>query len=192
MSTIEKTIDVDVPVRTVYDQWTQFESFPEFMEGVESVQQVDDKRLHWKAQIAGVTREWDAEIVDQSPDQRIAWHSTNGATNSGTVSFAPSGSGTRVTLCLEFEPEGIIEKVGDTLNVVDRRAEGDLERFKTFIEARGTETGAWRGEISPGADVMSDPALNDETGTDWSTEGGATEDGPAARTGEDTEARDDE
>ncbi len=150
MSTIEKTIDVDVPVRTVYDQWTQFESFPKFMEGVESVQQLDDKRLHWKAEIAGIAREWEAEIVDQTPDQRVAWRSTDGTTNSGSISFAPAASGTRVTLSLEFEPEGIVEKVGDALNIVDRRAEGDLERFKTFIEGRGVETGAWRGEISPG------------------------------------------
>lgn len=150
MSTIEKTIDVDAPVRTVYDQWTQFESFPEFMEGVESVRQLDDRRLHWKADIAGVTREWDAEIVDQTPDERVTWRSTDGTTNSGTVSFAPAEPGTRVTLRLEFEPEGIVEKVGDALNVIDRRAEGDLGRFKEFIESRGTETGAWRGQVDPG------------------------------------------
>ncbi len=150
MSTIEKTIEVDVPVRTVYDQWTQFESFPRFMEGVESVQQLDDKRLHWKAEIAGVAREWDAEIVDQTPDERVTWRSTDGATNVGTVAFAPAEAGTRVTLRLEYEPEGMVEKAGDILKIVDRRAQGDLERFKEFIEARGTETGAWRGEIKPG------------------------------------------
>jgi uncharacterized membrane protein len=150
MSTIEKTIEVDVPVRTVYDQWTQFESFPKFMEGVESIQQLDDKRLHWKAEIAGVQREWDAEIVDQTPDQRVTWRSTDGTTNSGTVSFAPAEAGTRVTLHLEFEPEGIVEKAGDVLHVVDRRADGDLKRFKEFIESRGVETGEWRGQINPG------------------------------------------
>lgn len=149
MSTIEKTIEVEAPVRTVYDQWTQFESFPRFMEGVESVQQLDDKRLHWKAEIAGVTREWDAEIVDQTPDQRITWRSTEGATNRGTVGFKPAPTGTEVTLRLEYEPDGMVEEAGDALMLVERRAEGDLERFKDFIESRGAETGAWRGEIKP-------------------------------------------
>ena len=130
MSTIEKSIEVEVPVATAYDQWTQFESFPKFMEGVQQVRQLDDTHLHWKAEIAGVTREWDAEIVDQTPDQRITWRSTDGTTNQGTVSFAPHPDGSRVTLRLEFEPEGIVEKAGDLLNVVDRRTEGDLERFK--------------------------------------------------------------
>lgn len=150
MSTIEKSIDVDVPVRAAYDQWTQFETFPEFMAGVESVQQVTDTRLHWKAEIAGVTREWDAEIVDQQPDQRITWRSTDGTTNAGTVSFSEATPGTRVTLRLEFEPDGIVEKTGDVLHIVDRRAEGDLERFKAFIESRMVPTGAWRGDVRPG------------------------------------------
>lgn len=152
MSTIEKSVEVQVPLRTAYDQWTQFESFPQFMEGVEQVQQLDDKRLHWKADIAGVSREWDAEIVDQTPDERITWRSLGGVKNDGTVSFAPAqGSDqTRVTLRLDFEPEGFTEKAGDALNIVDRRVEGDLERFKEFIESRGTETGAWRGEVNPG------------------------------------------
>jgi uncharacterized membrane protein len=151
MSTIEKSIDVAVPVRTAYDQWTQFESFPQFMEGVESVRQVDDKRLHWTAEIGGVTREWDAEIVDQTPDERITWRSTDGTTNAGTVSFAaPDPATTRVTLRLDYEPEGLAEKAGDLLKIVDRRAEGDLERFKGFIEERGQQTGGWRGEIDPG------------------------------------------
>jgi uncharacterized membrane protein len=150
VSTIEKSIEVDVPVRTVYDQWTQFESFPRFMAGVESVRQLDDTHLHWKAEIAGVSREWDAEIVDQTPDERVTWRSTDGTTNAGTVSFAAADAGTRVTLRLEFAPEGIVEKVGDALNLVDRRAEGDLERFKEFIESRGAETGAWRGDVRPG------------------------------------------
>lgn len=156
MSTIEKTIEVEVPVRTVYDQWTQFETFPKFMEGVESVSQVDDKHLHWKAKIAGVTREWDAEIVDQQPDQRVTWRALEGAMNHGTVSFAPAAPGTRVTLRLDFEPEGIVEKTGDVLHIVERRVQGDLERFKDFIESRGTETGAWRGEIKPTGEVRPD------------------------------------
>jgi uncharacterized membrane protein len=155
MSTIEKTVDVNVPVRTAYDQWTQFESFPQFMEGVESVNQLDDKRLHWKAEIGGVTREWDAEIVDQTPDQRVTWRATEGAKNDGTVSFASDdlGSSTRVTMRLEYEPEGAVEKTGDMLNIVERRVEGDLGRFKEFIESRGAETGAWRGEVKPTGEV---------------------------------------
>ncbi len=151
MSTIEKTLTVDVPVSTAYDQWTQFETFPRFMEGVEEVRQLDDTHLHWRAEIAGVRREWDAEIVDQTPDERITWRALDGAKNDGTVSFAPDeiGRSTRVTLRMEFEPEGLVEKAGDLLNIVDRRTEGDLERFKQFIETRGGETGAWRGEVSP-------------------------------------------
>jgi len=156
MGTIQKSITVDVPVRTAYDQWTQFESFPEFMEGVESVQQLDAKRLHWKAEIGGVTREWDAEIVDQTPDERVTWRSTTGATNAGTVSFRPaddSPGSTQVDLRLEYEPEGSLEKVGDLLNLVDVRARGDLKRFKRFIEERGVETGAWRGDVKPSGEV---------------------------------------
>ncbi|HWJ67705.1 MAG TPA: SRPBCC family protein [Nocardioides sp.] len=151
MSTIEKTVVVEVPVRTAYDQWTQFETFPQFMEGVEEVRQIDNSHLHWRADIAGVQREWDAEIVDQTPDERITWRALDGTTNDGTVSFAPdaAGRGTRVTLRMDFEPEGIVEKVGDALKIVDRRTEGDLERFKEFIENRGVETGGWRGSINP-------------------------------------------
>ena len=159
MSTIEKTIRVEVPVRTAYDQWTQFESFPQFMEGVDSVRQLDDKHVHWKAEIGGVTREWDAEIVHQTPDERITWRAVEGTTNDGTVSFASEemGRSTRVTLRLDYEPEGPLEKAGDLLNIVERRVEGDLERFKSFIESRGTETGAWRGEVKPTGEVRGDP-----------------------------------
>lgn len=150
MSVIEKSIEVGVPVRTAYDQWTQFESFPEFMAGVEHVRQLDDKRLHWKAEIGGVVREWDAEIVDQVPDERVTWRAVDGTTNAGTVSFAARGpDSARVTLRLEFEPEGAVEKAGDLLNIIDRRVDGDLDRFKEFIESRGVETGAWRGEVKP-------------------------------------------
>lgn len=150
MSTIEKTIDVAVPVSTAYDQWTQFETFPQFMEGVEKVEQLDATHVHWTAEIAGITREWDAEIVDQTPDERITWRSTDGTTNAGTVSFASQAPGTRVTLRLDFEPEGIVEKAGDLLGIVERRAEGDLKRFKAFIEHRGASSGAWRGDVNPG------------------------------------------
>jgi uncharacterized membrane protein len=152
MSTIEKSVTVDVPVRTAYDQWTQFETFPEFMEGVEEVRQLDDTHLHWKADIAGVVREWDAEIVDQTPDERITWRALDGTENKGTVSFAPNtvDGNTRVTLRMEFEPEGVVEKAADVLKLVEMRAAGDLKRFKSFIEERGTETGAWRGSVNPG------------------------------------------
>ncbi|MDQ3811548.1 MAG: SRPBCC family protein [Chloroflexota bacterium] len=148
MASIEKSIEVNVPVRTAYDQWTQFEEFPRFMEGVESVQQLDDKRLHWVASIAGKREEWDAEITEQTPDERIAWTNTTGARNAGVVTFHRlDDTKTRVMLQLDYEPEGIVETVGDKLGFVTRRVEGDLERFKKFIEERGQETGAWRGEI---------------------------------------------
>lgn len=148
MSKIEKSIDVNVPVRTAYDQWTQFEEFPNFMEGVESVHQLDERRLHWRAEIGGKMVEWSAEISEQIPDTRIAWRSTSGAKNAGVVSFYRlSDDRCRVTLQIDYEPEGVLETVGDWLGVVSRRTEGDLERFKKFIEERGVETGAWRGTI---------------------------------------------
>jgi uncharacterized membrane protein len=148
METIEKSIDINVPVRTAYNQWTQFEEFPRFMEGVESVKQLDDTRLHWVANVGGERKEWEARIDEQIPDQRIAWRSEAGEFTSGVVSFQPLGaSETRVTVRLNYEPKGVTEKIGDKLGVVSSRVEGDLERFKDFIEARGHETGAWRGEI---------------------------------------------
>ena len=151
MNTVEKSIVVDVPVSTAYNQWTQFEEFPEFMEGVEEVRQEDDTRLFWRANIAGKDVEWEAEIFEQEPDERISWRSTTGAYNAGTVRFEPAGDGTEVFLRLEYEPEGFFESVGSSLGLVDRRVEGDLERFKEFIEERGTESGAWRGEVHGGA-----------------------------------------
>jgi uncharacterized membrane protein len=148
MASITKSIDVDVPVRVAYDQWTQFEEFPRFMEGVQEVQQLDDERLHWIAEIGGNQQEWDARITEQHPDERIAWTSTTGAKNAGVVTFHRiSDMRTRVTLQLDYEPEGMVETVGDALGVVDRRVQGDLERFKEFIESRQVPTGAWRGEI---------------------------------------------
>ena len=158
MSTIEKTIEVDVPVRTAYDQWTQFEEFPKFMDGVARVHQIDDKTLHWKADIAGVTREWTAEIVHQEPDQQISWRSTDGARNDGTVAFASIGTDrTQVTLRLDFEPEGAVEKAGDMLRLVEAQAAVDLEKFKEFIEHREAETGAWRGSVQPTGEVDPGP-----------------------------------
>jgi uncharacterized membrane protein len=148
VSTIEKSIDVQVPVHTAYNQWTQFESFPEFMEGVEEVRQITDTRTHWKTRIAGATREFDAEIVEQQPDQRIAWQTVQGPTQGGVVTFRPAGGdSTHVALVMEFTPEGTAEKLGDASKLVERRVEGDLKRFKEFIEARGTESGAWRGSV---------------------------------------------
>jgi uncharacterized membrane protein len=151
MSNIEHSIDVDVPVRTAYNQWTQFEEFPRFMDGVEQVKQLDDKRLQWRAQVGGKTKEWNAEITEQHPDERVAWRSTSGAKNAGVVTFHRlSDTETRVMLQLDYDPEGMVENVGDAVGVVSRRVKGDLERFKEFIEARGRETGAWRGDISAG------------------------------------------
>src|ERR1700694_280255 len=148
MSTIEKSIEVNVPVRTAYNQWTQFEEFPRFMEGVKEVTQLDDRRLHWKAAIAGQDKEWDAEITEQTPDQRIAWTSRGGAINGGVVTFHRlSDARSKVMLQLEYAPQGIVESVGDALGVVSLRVQGDLERFKEFIEKRGRETGAWRGQV---------------------------------------------
>jgi uncharacterized membrane protein len=131
-----------------YNQWTQFEEFPRFMEGVKEVRQLDDKRLHWRAEIAGKEEEWDAVITHQIPDWRIAWRNTTGARNAGVVTFFPMGPNrSRVTLLMEYEPQGVVENVGSMLGFVARRVEGDLQQFKEFIESRGTATGAWRGEI---------------------------------------------
>jgi uncharacterized membrane protein len=149
MSNIEESIEVQVPVRTAYDQWTQFEEFPSFMEGVESVSQVDDTHLHWVAEIAGRRVEFDAEVTEQTPDQRVAWQSTGGAQHAGVVTFHHLDDGvTRVMLQLDIEPEGVVEKVGDALGVAKRQVKGDLERFKDLVEARGEATGAWRGEVT--------------------------------------------
>ncbi len=148
---VEKTLLVDVPVRVAYNQWTQFEEFPQFMGAIQEVTQLTDNRLHWVAEIAGVKREWDAVIVEQVPDQKVAWAATEGATNAGAVYFAPAGeSQTTVTLSLEYEPEGLVEKVGDRFDIVEKRAEADLESFKTFIESRGYESGGWRGTVNEG------------------------------------------
>lgn len=148
MSTVQKSIEVDVPVRTAYDQWTQFESFPQFMEGVEDVQQVSETRTHWVTKVGGTTREFDAEITEQVPDRRIVWRAVDGPDQGGVVMFEPADSGgTKVMVEMDFSPDGVTEKAGDMLGVVDRRVKGDLDRFKEFIEGRGVETGAWRGEV---------------------------------------------
>ena len=148
MSTIEKSVEVNVPVRTAYNQWTQFEEFPKFMEGVQEVRQLDDTHLHWKANIGGKDKHWNAVITEQRPDERIAWKSTDGARNAGVVTFHRlSDQKSKVMLQLDYEPEGAVENVGDAVGAVSMRVAGDLERFKTFIESRGQETGAWRGQV---------------------------------------------
>lgn len=148
MTTVEESIEVAVPVTTAYNQWTQFEEFPRFMEGVEQVKQISDTRNHWKADIAGVEREFDTEITEQRPDERIAWCTVDGPKQAGVVTFHRlDDDKSKVMLQMEFDPEGIAEQVGDKLGFVKRRVKGDLERFKDFIESRGGETGAWRGEV---------------------------------------------
>jgi len=148
MASVVGSIDVTAPVSTVYNQWTQFEEFPRFMEGVKSVTQTDDTHLHWVAEVAGREVEWDAEITEQHPDERVAWRATSGAENAGVVTFHRiDDETTRVTLQLDADPEGIVESVGTALGFLDRRVKGDLERFKEFLEHRGSETGAWRGNV---------------------------------------------
>ena len=147
-SKVEQSIEVNVPVHVAYNQWTQFEEFPEFMEGVESVQQIDDTHLLWTAEINGQREEWKAEITDQTPDERIAWRAVDGKSNSGMVMFHPlDEQRTRILVQMEFEAEGVMQKIGSALGSDDRQVKGDLERFKEFVEARGAETGAWRGSV---------------------------------------------
>ena len=151
MARVTETIDVNVPVNTAYNQWTQFESFPQFIDGVEQVTQLSDTRLHWKADVGGKTKEWDAEITEQTPDQRIAWTSTTGARNAGVVTFQSlGGDRTRVQLQMDVEPDGPVESAGVALSALQRQVKGDLEKFKGFIESRRQPTGAWRGEIHGG------------------------------------------
>ncbi len=148
MPTTEKSIDVNVPASTAYNQWTQFEQFPRFMEGVEQVQQLSDRQLHWVTNIGGKRKEFEAEITEQIPDKRIAWRSRSGPSHAGVVTFhSLNDVQTRIMLQMEYQPEGITEKVGDAVGLMSRRVEGDLERFKQFIESRGAETGAWRAQI---------------------------------------------
>jgi uncharacterized membrane protein len=154
LQTIEQSIEVNVPVSTAYNQWTQFEEFPRFMEGVESVTQIDDTHLHWVAEFAGKRHDWKAEISEQRPDERVAWRSIDGKTNAGVVTFHRiDDSSTRIMLQMDWEPEGAIEQAGAAAGADDRRVKGDLERFKQLIESRGQETGAWRGEVEQGDKV---------------------------------------
>ena len=148
MKSIQDSIDVAVPVTTAYNQWTQFESFPAFMSGVERVHQISDTKTHWKTNVAGVQREFDAEITEQHPDERVAWRTVDGLRHAGVVTFHRlDDRRTRVTLQMEFEPEGLAEKAGTALGVVGYQTKSDLSRFKEFIEREGAPTGAWRGEV---------------------------------------------
>jgi uncharacterized membrane protein len=146
MERIEKTIEVNATVSQVYNQWTHFEEFPQFMEGVQDVRQLDAKHLHWVARIAGKQKEWDAEIVEQVPDQRIAWRSTEGAPNAGTITFQAKADHTMMTLRLEYEPQGVMEKAGSAMGLVSQRVEADLKRFQQLLQQRGTQTGSSRGD----------------------------------------------
>jgi uncharacterized membrane protein len=152
MGMVKESVEVEVPVHTAYNQWTQFEEFPRFMEGVEEITQIDDRHNHWKTRIAGVKREFDTEIVDQVPDERIAWRTVGGEISQhGIVTFRKiDDNHTRVDLVMEIRPEGVAEKAADMVGVLDRSAKGDIHRFKEYIEHRGGETGAWRGRITPG------------------------------------------
>jgi hypothetical protein len=163
-TTVEESIEVNLPISTVYNQWTQFEDFPQFMSGITRVTQLSDDRLEWVAEIAGVQRRWEATILEQVPERKIAWAATEGATNAGVVTFQDLGGRSLVHLSLEYEPEGWVEMVGDKLNVVENRARGDLERFKTFVESEGHATGAWRGSVNPGG-TGGTPSIDDAEGS---------------------------
>jgi uncharacterized membrane protein len=148
MAEVLESIQVDVPVRTAYNQWTQFEEFPSFMEAVEQVQQLDDTHLRWVAEIGGQRAEWEAEITEQAPDERIAWMATGGKGNAGVVTFAPlEPDRTEVTVQIDWAPEGTVENIGTALGLDDRQVKQDLARFKELIEDRGVESGAWRGTV---------------------------------------------
>jgi uncharacterized membrane protein len=156
MATIEKSIDVGVPVSVAYDQWTQFEEFPQFMGGVVEVKQIDDSHVRWVADVGGEREEWDAEIVEQVPDRVVAWRSTSGVDNHGRVEFEPTDSGARVSVAMEYDPDGLKEKVGALFGVDGRQVENDLERFRELVEAREVPTGGWRGSIESGDVVEGD------------------------------------
>jgi uncharacterized membrane protein len=148
VANVQESIDINVPVRSAYNQWTQFEEFPRFMEGVEEVRQLDDTHVHWVAEIGGHREEWDAEITEQIPDERVAWRATGGKANAGAVTFHKlDDETTRVMLQMDWEPEGMAEKAGEMVGMDSRRIKGDLERFRELMETRGRETGAWRGEV---------------------------------------------
>lgn len=149
MSTVEQSIEVEVPVQTAYNQWTQFETFPAFMDGVQEIRQTDDKHLHWVAEFGGSRHEWDAEVTEQLPDERVAWRNTDGKENAGVVTFHKLGDArSKIMVQMDYVPEGVKEKLGSALGFDDRKVKADLQRFKELIEKRGTESGAWRGEVA--------------------------------------------
>ena len=158
MSTIEESIDVEVPVRTAYDQWTQFEEFPQFMDGIVEVKQLDDTHLHWVADIDGERKEWKAEVVEQEPDRVVAWRSIEGLENSGRVEFEPIDSGTRVSVAMQYDADGVKESLGALFGIDGRQVANDLESFRELVEAREVPTGAWRGTVESGDVVDGDPA----------------------------------
>ena len=148
-SSVEESIEVDVPASTAYNQWTQFEEFPKFMKHVEEVKQLDDTHMRWCTNVGGNRKEWVSEITEQIPDQRIAWRSTEGTPNSGVVTFHKlSDTRSKIMLQLDYEPGSLDEKVADTFGGVRALARGNLKRFKQLIEERGVETGAWRGTVT--------------------------------------------
>lgn len=148
MSTVTESIDVDVPIKIAYDQWTQFESFPEFMDGVQEIRQIDDTHLHWVVKVGGITREFDATITEQHPEERVAWRADDGPDHAGVVTFHRlDDEQTRVTAQMDIDPEGFVENVADKAGILDRKVRGDLKRFKEFIENRGSATGTWRGDV---------------------------------------------
>lgn len=149
MSAIEESIEIQSPVRTVYDHWTQFENFPKFMEGVTEVRQLDETHLHWIAEIAGHRHEWDAEVTEQKPDERVAWKNVDGKSNAGVVTFHRIDEDkTKVMVQMDFVPEGVIEKIGNALGAPDRRVKGDLERFREMVEAGHEQPDGWRGQVT--------------------------------------------
>ncbi len=153
MSTVTESVDVEVPIKVAYDQWTQFESFPQFMDGVQEIRQLDDTHTHWVVKIGGVTREFDATITEQHPEERVAWRADDGPNHAGVITFHRiDDNQTRVTAQMDIDPEGFVEKVADKAGILDRKVKGDMKRFKEFIEGRGSATGSWRGDVErPGA-----------------------------------------
>jgi uncharacterized membrane protein len=152
MASVVKSVDVEAPIAAVYNQWTQFESFPQFMSGVDSITQTDDTHTHWVTSIGGVTREFDTEVTEQHPEERVAWKSTDGTTHAGVITFHRLGeTSTKVTAQIDWQPEGVVEKAGSVLGFDDRQVQSDLDHFKEFIESRGHETGAWRGDVAAGS-----------------------------------------
>ena len=148
MSTVTESVDVDVPIKIAYDQWTQFESFPQFMDGVEEIRQIDDTHTHWVVKVGGITREFDATITEQHPEERVAWRADDGPNHAGVVTFHRlDDDKTRVTAQLDIDPEGFVENVADKAGILDRKIKGDMGRFKEFIESLGSATGSWRGDV---------------------------------------------